>query len=782
MIAESGCTIRVAALAVLMAVAGRAEQKVDFARDVEPLLFARCAGCHMGDKREGGLSLHTHADILKGGRNGPAVVPGSSKDSLLIQHVTGFTPPVMPFGGPPLSDREINLLRDWVDQGASGVDKSAAPQAASRLAPRRPEVPAAQFADPIDSFVQAYLRRHDMEMPQPVLDGVFLRRAYLDLWGLPPTIEERDEFLHDRNPDKRERLINRLLSHKKNYAEHWISYWNDLLRNDEGVIYHGARQSITPWLLKALEENLPYDRFVTALLDPLGPDDPAGFLIGVNWRGTVSASQTPVMQAAQNSAQVFLGVNLKCNSCHDSFISRWKLKDAYGMAALFSEEELEMYRCDVKTGQNATPKFLFPELGRVVPNATPAERRATAARLFTTPENGRFARTLVNRYWKRLLGRGLVEPVDDMDGEGWDSDLLDWLAADFVEHQYDLKFLLRRIMTSQAYQLPAVRLAAKEDKGYTFRGPVYRRLTAEQFVDSISSITGEWRVLEPEKAGVGAYSREWRLKSTALTRALGRPIRDQVFTERNQDPTTLQALELVNGETLARLLRRGAQRMLGEMKPPPANLFDSGIVRAEMVPVDIDITGARELRLLIEDADSYDRNRVIAGWANAELEGPSGVTRLVERAVKPKVEKRPLRINKEDFPEAVVAPVPAEIIYDIAGKGYTRFRAVAGVDESCLQNDISPRIRFFVFTGEPDREHLVRLAAEGAGTGAPDKDTDSLITRIYRQALGRDPGPEEKRVAQEFLGVSGAAAEISAKGLEDLLWSVFLSPEFQYIN
>ncbi len=190
------------------------------------------------------------------------------------------------------------------------------------------------------------------------------RRAYLDLWGLLPLPSQLEEFVNRKDPDKRARLIESLLANDRNYTEHWISFWNDLLRNDEGVNYAGTRKSITPWLYDALRTNMPYDRFVQKLLNPVAPDDPSGFLLGVNWRGDISASQSPTMQAAQNSAQDFLGVNLKCNSCHDSFISKWKLKDAYGLAAFFSDaDQLELVRCDNRTGQYTGAQFLYPELG-----------------------------------------------------------------------------------------------------------------------------------------------------------------------------------------------------------------------------------------------------------------------------------------------------------------------------------------------------------------------------------------------------------------------------------
>src|SRR5438128_1152190 len=125
----------------------------------------------------------------------------------------------------------------------------------------------------------------------------------------------------------------------------------------------GCRLPSLPCLLKSLQDNKPFNAMVAELLNPVGDSAPDGFLLGVNWRGDINASQTPVMQAAQNSAQVFLGVNLKCNSCHDSFISRWKLKDAYGLASFFSDDKLELVRCDVKLGQFAEAKFLHPELG-----------------------------------------------------------------------------------------------------------------------------------------------------------------------------------------------------------------------------------------------------------------------------------------------------------------------------------------------------------------------------------------------------------------------------------
>lgn len=759
-------------------------RRVDFARDVQPILVGHCTQCHSGEKPQAGLSLHRLEDLIQGGTSGAAIVPGASADSLLIHRVAGSQPPRMPLSGKALSDEQISVLRAWIDEGARWDHAERRLEATARLAPRKPEVPASDWLEsshPIDRFVGSYFERNRIETADPVTDALFARRAYLDLWGLTPSPEQLEAFLNNGNDGKRARLVDRLLAHERHYSEHWISFWNDWLRNDEGVIYHGQRKSITDWLLAALERNLPYNQMVRALLDPSGEDDPDGFLIGVTWRGTINASQTPPMQAAQNSAQVFLGINIKCASCHDSFINQWKLKDSYGLASFFIDEPLELVRCDVPQGVTAETKFLFPELGGIDGKATLAEKRRAAAELFTKRENGRFARTLVNRYWKRLFGHGLVEPADDMDQPPWDADLLDWLAEDFAEHGYDLKHLLRRVMTSTAYQLPAVPTAEAIAGDYLFRGPYVRRLTAEQFVDSVSAITGEWRVRQRKPIESAQRSREWRLKSSPLTRAMGRPVRDQVTTQRNEQATMLQGLELVNGGTLARTLERGAKRMLGRLAAAPRNLFDSGRVGGKAMEIEVDLRGAQELWLVVVDEDSYDPNRITAGWAAAELIGPAGSVPLRELIDVREQPLRPLRFGDTVDPDAVAGGLPSQFHADLRGRRFQRLLATIGVDEASRASDINPRLRYFVFAEKPNREQLINVAA-GAPVETEAAPAEALVERLYRQAFGRKPSPQEKAIAEQSMRAEGTAESIATEGLEDLIWSVFLSPEFEYIR
>jgi hypothetical protein len=283
------------------------------------------------------------------------------------------------------------------------------------------------------------------------------------------------------------------------------------------------------------------------------------------------------MQAAQNVSQVFLGINLKCASCHDSFINQWKLTDSYALAQVFSAKPLEIHRCDQPTGAFAPARFLTPQFGSIDEKASLGERRLRLAAIVTGKENARLSRTIVNRLWARFFGRGLVEPVDEMDNPSWNADLLDWLAADLVQHKYDLQHTIELMLASRAYQLPAVGAPEREDGEFRFRGPFVRRMSAEQFVDGVMILTGAWhkaptfkppKLISPNapvfegatKIGV----RSSLVPADALSTALGRPNREQVVTSRTTAATTLEALELTNGATVAKMLADGAKKRVSE--------------------------------------------------------------------------------------------------------------------------------------------------------------------------------------------------------------------------
>jgi mono/diheme cytochrome c family protein len=486
---------------LLIAFAARAElpppasRTVDFVQDIQPLFEASCVKCHAKGKDKGGFSLETRAGFLQGGETGAGAVVGKSGESHVVKLVAGIDPDnVMPMKGTRWTAEQVGLLRAWIDQGAKWPEGvTFAKPEPQNLLPRAVALPASAEKHPLDKLLATYAANAAVELPPVVDDRTFLRRVYLDTIGLLPTPEQTDAFLFDPAPDKRAALVRRLLADRRNYAEHWLTFWNDHLRNDykgTGFI-DGGRRQITGWLYAALVENKPYDRFVAELVNPRD-ETSEPFTRGIIWRGVVNASMLPPMQAAQNISQVFLGVNLKCASCHDSFINDWSLADAYGVAAIYSDEPLELIHCDKPTGKTAAPRSLYPQLGTLDAKLDSAGRKARFAEILTAKTNGRLARTIVNRLWARLLGRGLVEPLDDMDQRAWSPEIIDFLGEDLVAHGYDLKHTLELILTSRAYQLPTVEAPHDAKATYTFHGPLTRRLTAEQFADALAALTNDW--------------------------------------------------------------------------------------------------------------------------------------------------------------------------------------------------------------------------------------------------------------------------------------------------
>lgn len=678
--------------------------------------------------------------------------------------------------------------------------------AESSIAPRRPELPAAPTADadsskaisnPIDRLLAPYYAQHKITPPAVVDDHVFARRAYLDCVGMLPTPEELAAFVADLQPDKRARLVERLLADRDRYAQHWLTFWNDALRNDyQGTGYiDGGRKQITRWLYKALADNMPYDQFVRELVSPTPESE--GFIKGIVWRGTVNASQTPEIQAAQNVSQVFLGINMKCASCHDSFINSWKLADAYGLAGIFADKPVEMHRCDRPTGEFAPLKFLYPELGAIDADAPRKERMKQVAALLTSPNNGRLTRTMVNRLWAKFLGRGIIEPVDEMDDDPWNQDLLDWLAADLQDHGYDLKRTIALILNSRAYQAPSVGSAEAE---FVFRGPIVRRMEAEQFADAVSALTGVWQ--RPPAAPAG------------LT-----PLAEVADVEPKVDDTKEPKPSASAGDIKAE--PKAAQKH-GFVR------YSSPIINKGKLDIDVDVTGANTLWLVVTEG-AAGQHFDWANWGEPRLIGPDGATKLTDLTwksatsgyKKAQVNKNviddKLRIDGKEPEFGIGTHAHSVIVYELP-PGVTRFTAQAGPDSAAVEKSESGHeMQFLVLTdvevrtalasadplttamGRPNREQVVtsrpmaattlealeltngqtldEVLKRGAARLLLDKPTnDALIDSVYVKALGRKPTDAERTTAQKVLG-----QPMTHEGVEDLLWIVTMLPEFQLI-
>jgi hypothetical protein len=563
--------------------------EVDFAHEVVPLIQKHCIECHTGDKAKGGLSMDTKALLLEAG----VLELGKPDKSLMIELVTSDDPDEkMP---PPekkkvaLNDKEIDVLKRWITAGVPWTDgfTFAEDRYEPPLKPRKVQLPKGEAgANPIDLIVAEHLKKQGRKFPRPADDATFLRRVTADLNGLPPSAEALMKISSASTFDKTQ-VVDELLANQEAYAVHWMTFWNDLLRNEyagTGFIT-GGRKQVTAWLYPALLENKPYNAFVTELVAP--DEKSKGFIDGIEWRGEVNASQTTAVQFSQNVSQVFMGINMKCASCHDSFVDRWTLRDAYGLAAVYSEKPLELTRCDKPTGEKAIAAWLYPELGQIDASKPKPERLKQLAGLITHPENGRMQRTLVNRLWNQMMGRGIVHPVDAMNTEPWSEDLLDLLANHLVEANYDMKAVLRLIATSKIYQARADVLV-DDSKPYAFNGPVRKRMTAEQFIDSVRTVVGVWP--QPDKNafkvatgqggqldvvmkthGLGKWDnrpiRTAFVQRDSLQAVLGRPTRDQVVTSRPDQLTTLEAINLANGPELAGLIREGALK-IGKISDP----------------------------------------------------------------------------------------------------------------------------------------------------------------------------------------------------------------------
>ena len=768
-------------------------RRVDFRAEVLPILRKSCARCHAGGKRRGGLTMEKREDLVKGGESGRVVVDGKSEESLLIQLVTGQDEErIMPAKGARLTRGEIALLRAWIDQGLDwpeGVRLTLEREAP--LALRKPRVPPSRpdigLVNPIDRLLALYFESHGVRPGDLVDDRIFARRVHLDVIGMLPDRRALDEFLADTRVDKRVLLVRRLLADDEAYAQHWLSFWNDALRNDyRGTGYiDGGRRQISEWLYDALESNRPYDEFVRQLVNPAPGAE--GFIKGIVWRGVVNASQRPEMQAAQNISQVFLGINLKCASCHDSFINEWKLEDAYGLANVFAEKPLEMHRCNKPIGKVAPTKFFYPQLGSIDPGAPRKERLEQLAEILTSERNGLFARTIVNRLWARFLGRGLVEPVDEMDRAPWCPELLDWLAVDLIESGHDLKKTIEHILLSRAYQTPSVGKARTADSRFVFKGPLVRRLSAEQLVDGVAELTGVWE---------------------------------------NSSPAFFPVLK----EGIAKGRKSGPPDS-GEHAPGHEFVrFSSDVVRAETVTIDADITGARTLWLVVTDGGD-GKHFDWADWIEPRLEGEKGSLPLAgvrwrsatsghgKVQVGRNAGGHPIRLAGKEVKNSIGTHAFSVIVYDLP-EGYVRFVASAGPDSEAVEKsrDSGHTLRFMVLTdvkvraslktadslmralGRPNREQVVTqresavttlqaleltngatldaLLRKGSERWLAKKlaSSQALVEELYRTAFGRRPTAAELGTAVKLVG-----SPASLDGVHDLLWILTMLPEFQLI-
>lgn len=788
-----------------------AAEPIDFAHEIVPMLRKRCGECHLGEKKEGGLSLNTRAALLKGGEGGAAAVAGQSGESELLRRVTSTDESDrMPPKGERLTAAEIELLKRWIDGGLAWQEGFTFGQGAYEppLAPRRPELPQAQDGreHPLDRIVGAYFAQHQQPWPAPIDDGQFLRRASLDLIGLLPTPEQLQAFLADERPDKRQRLVRELLADDVAYAEHWLTFWNDLLRNDysgTGFIT-GGRKQITKWLYEALVTNKPYDQFARELIAPPTAES-AGFIEGIRWRGEVSAGQTVEIQFAQSIGQSLLGINLKCASCHDSFIDRWKLDEAYGLAAVYSTQPLQIHRCDKPVGRTAQAAWLFPELGQIDPAAPQPERLKQLAALMTHPENGRFTRTIVNRLWQRMLGRGIVHPVDAMQTEPFSADLLDYLAVYLADNRYDLKQTLELIATSEIYQSRAeIVPGGADDDGYVFAGPRAKRLTAEQFSDAVWQLTGaaptrfDAPVLrgkpDPNAAARRPLAGKWIWsRADSQGAAAG-----EVVAFRKQfklDELPVQAVAVATCDNEYMLFLNGSQVQAGKNWLAPDTMALTSRLKSG------------ENTLLIVATNGGNSPNPAGLFFEARLTHPGGSESTIvtddswQWTAKLPNAKGRYATPPEDWKPAALVAKPEVWESQVGGTIADLFARASGAPHLMVRASLVKSDFLMRSLGRPNRDQIVTVRPSELTTleaidlsngeilaGTLERGSKYLLQRewqspasfvswLYQFTLSREPTASELQLLSESLG-----PQLTEQGVQDVLWTTIMLPEFQLVR
>lgn len=464
----------------------------------------------------------------------------------------------------------------------------------------------------IDRFIIAGLRERQLEPTGEISDREFLRRVTLDITGRIPTPELTAEFFNLPVESRRGTIIDRLLD-SPDWADHWVGYWQDVLAENPGLTKPELNNSgpFRWYLYEAFQDNKPFDRFVTelALLEGSAySGGPAGF-------GIASQNDAPMAAKAHVIGTAFLAVEMKCARCHDAPYHDVLQKDLFSVAAMLkqgpqtvpgtstvpvsSPEERENLAVKVTLlpGASVKPEWPFAQFVSLDNSGTaplPAEfirsekdSRHQLAAMLTSPHNQRFTQVIVNRLWERYLGRGIISPVDD-----WEEataaypELLDYLAQEFILSGYDLKTLARLILNSHVYQRqPVVELTAESRGAELFRGPIRRKMTGEQLLDSLYTAAGkpfgseeltidlDGKMSDRTFGHLGIPTRAWQLVTVSNERdrpSMTLPVAQSLidlmvsfgWRQQRQDPithredpiTALQPMALANGISALRAI------------------------------------------------------------------------------------------------------------------------------------------------------------------------------------------------------------------------------------
>lgn len=411
----------------------------------------------------------------------------------------------------------------------------------------------------IDDLISAEWQKVGLR-PAPLADDYeFLRRVSLDLTGTLPTRKRIEEFIASTDPDKRAKVIDELLDSGE-YVDYWAHHWADLLRVHRRYLGDKGMWSFWNWVRRAVRENWPVDRIAQELITARGD------LFANGATAYYFIDEDPA-QLAETTAQLFLGVRLSCAKCHHHPYEVWSQQDYYGLASFFTRIEVKdngdgaryggakLLRPLSRVNKSRRLKMAMDPtlLGKPVDLESTEDVRTELADWITSTDNPYFTRSFVNRFWAHLMGRGLVEPVDDLRATNPPSmpELFEALNADFTAHGNDVKHLLRTICNSRVYQLASRAQSQVDRDGMFYSHRRYSRLPAAVMLDAVSFATGKPESFQGLPAGTRAIELPDPAIPSYFLEAFGRSVRSSPCEcATSNDPDLAQALHLVNSDSI----------------------------------------------------------------------------------------------------------------------------------------------------------------------------------------------------------------------------------------
>ena len=471
----------------------------------------------------------------------------------------------------------------------------------------------------IDKLVNDKLKKLRISPSGQCDDETFLRRASIDIVGLPPTVEEYNRFMASTDPEKRSKWVDELLE-RKEFSEIWVSKWAELLQVRTDPVRNVSQKAMFlyyNWLVDKLSKNMPMDQMVQELLGASG--------------GTFKNAATNFYQITnetlpltENVAQVFMGIRVQCAQCHNHPFDRWTQNDYYSFAAFFAQigrKQGEDYRETIVFnsgggevnhpvgGRVMPPKFL----GGETPDVAGKDRRVVLAKWLASAQNPWFATSFANRVWAHFMGVGIVEPIDDfrVSNPASNAELLEALGQHFTETKYNLKALVRDICNSRTYQRSTQRNPSNSGDERNFAHALVRRIKAENLLDTISMVTDTKDKFDGLPVGARAVQIADGTRSTYFLTTFGRATRETPCScEVKMEPTLSQALHLLNGGTVNDKIKQGGliPKLLSTRKFPEERItelyirtFSRKPTKAELAKLVPILTQSKEEPQALED-------------------------------------------------------------------------------------------------------------------------------------------------------------------------------------